>query len=86
MRGLKDGAPGCLSSKLLARSVDAHNPLKRPGEMRLLSYQAIAHGADGVMFFQWRQSREPRRCSMARRKPRGAREYSSLPRRRSAGG
>jgi len=25
--------------------------------MRLWSYQALAHGADGVMFFQWRQSR-----------------------------
>ncbi|MBA7676412.1 hypothetical protein ES703_84653 [subsurface metagenome] len=25
--------------------------------MRLWSYQAIAHGADGMMFFQWRQSR-----------------------------
>jgi beta-galactosidase len=25
--------------------------------MRALSYQAIARGADGVMFFQWRQSR-----------------------------
>src|SRR5256886_17151243 len=25
--------------------------------MRLWSYQAVARGADGVMFFQWRQSR-----------------------------
>src|SRR5258708_5278035 len=25
--------------------------------MRLWSYQALARGADGVMFFQWRQSR-----------------------------
>ncbi|MEP7190812.1 MAG: beta-galactosidase trimerization domain-containing protein, partial [Roseiflexaceae bacterium] len=30
------------------------NPLKRPGQMRLLSYQAVSRGADGVMFFQWR--------------------------------
>jgi beta-galactosidase len=30
---------------------------KAPGQMRLWSYQAIARGADGVMFFQWRQSR-----------------------------
>jgi beta-galactosidase len=35
----------------------AYNPLKRPGEMRLQSYQAIAHGADSALFFQWRQSR-----------------------------
>jgi beta-galactosidase len=33
------------------------NPLKRPGDMRLQSYQAIARGADGALFFQWRQSR-----------------------------
>lgn len=33
-----------------------NNP-KRPGRMRLGSYQAIAHGADSVLFFQWRASR-----------------------------
>ncbi|MHB1295557.1 MAG: beta-galactosidase [Anaerolineae bacterium] len=29
----------------------------RPGEMRLWSYQSIAHGADGVMHFRWRTCR-----------------------------
>ncbi len=33
------------------------NATKRPGTMRLCSYQAIARGADGVMFFQWRASK-----------------------------
>ena len=33
------------------------NATKRPGVMRLISYQAIARGADGVMFFQWRASK-----------------------------
>ncbi len=33
------------------------NATKRPGVMRLCSYQAIARGADGVMFFQWRASK-----------------------------
>jgi len=33
------------------------NAVKRPGMMRLGSYQAIARGADGIMFFQWRQSK-----------------------------
>jgi beta-galactosidase len=33
------------------------NATKRPGVMRLGSYQAIARGADGIMFFQWRASR-----------------------------
>lgn len=32
------------------------NKLKRPGLMRLLSYTTLAHGADGIMFFQWRAS------------------------------
>jgi beta-galactosidase len=35
----------------------ARNVPKRPGQMRLWSYQAVARGADGVMFFQWRASR-----------------------------
>ena len=29
----------------------------RPGIMRLCSLQAVARGADGIMFFQWRQSK-----------------------------
>jgi beta-galactosidase len=33
------------------------NVAKAPGQARLWSYQAIARGADGIMFFQWRQSR-----------------------------
>ena len=33
------------------------NATKRPGEMRRWSYQAVARGADGVLFFQWRASR-----------------------------
>jgi beta-galactosidase len=34
----------------------ARNVTKRPGVMRLGSYQAIARGANGIMFFQWRAS------------------------------
>ena len=33
-----------------------YNRLKRPGEMRLLSFQAAAHGADAIQFFQMRRS------------------------------
>lgn len=33
------------------------NQLKPPGMMRALSYQAVARGADSVMFFQWRASK-----------------------------
>jgi beta-galactosidase len=34
------------------------NVSKRPGIMRLWSYQAIAHGSDAVMYFQWRASKK----------------------------
>jgi len=33
------------------------NGAKTPNQLRLWSYEALAHGADGIMFFQWRQSR-----------------------------
>ncbi len=33
------------------------NPHMRPGIIRLQSIQAVAHGADGVLYFQWRQSK-----------------------------
>lgn len=32
------------------------NAAKAPGQMRAWSYQSIARGADGILFFQWRQS------------------------------
>jgi len=35
----------------------AHMSLKRPGMHRFEAMQALAHGADGVQYFQWRQSR-----------------------------
>lgn len=41
------------------------NTTKRPGVMRLGSYQAVARGADAIMFFQWRAS------------PAGAEKYHS---------
>jgi beta-galactosidase len=34
-----------------------HNVAKAPGQMRAMCYQAIARGAAGVLFFQWRASR-----------------------------
>ncbi|GGI03534.1 beta-galactosidase [Egicoccus halophilus] len=33
------------------------NPMKSPGTMRRWSLQAVARGADAVMYFQWRASR-----------------------------
>ena len=34
------------------------NIAKRPGVMRLWSYQAVANGSDSVMYFQWRASKK----------------------------
>ncbi len=34
------------------------NAIKPPDLMRLWSYQALAHGSDSVMFFQWRASKQ----------------------------
>lgn len=57
MRGIKGGQPFVLMEQ--TPSVTnwlAYNALKRPGVMRLWSYQAMAHGADAVLFFQMRCS------------------------------
>lgn len=58
MRGLKDGAPFWLMEQTptVTASRDV-NPVRRPGIMRLWSWQAVAHGADSVLFFQMRASR-----------------------------
>ena len=57
MRGIKQGKPFALMEQ--TPSVTnwlPYNALKRPGVMRLWSYQAVAHGSDTVMFFQLRRS------------------------------
>jgi beta-galactosidase len=57
MRSLGSGRPWILMEQApSAVNWRAHNPPKPPGVMRLWSYQAIARGADAVMFFQWRAS------------------------------
>ncbi|WPP39921.1 beta-galactosidase [Paenibacillus hunanensis] len=57
MRGLKDGDPFMLMEQTPSQqNWQPYNSLKRPGVMRLWSYQAVAHGADTVMFFQLRRS------------------------------
>ncbi|MCM3702204.1 beta-galactosidase [Paenibacillus macerans] len=57
MRGLKSGAPFMLMEQTPSQqNWQPYNSLKRPGVMRLWSYQAVAHGADTVLFFQLRRS------------------------------
>lgn len=58
MRSLKGGQPWLLLEQApSAVSWRDVNVPKAPGQMRLDSFQAIAHGSDGAMFFQWRQAK-----------------------------
>jgi beta-galactosidase len=58
IRGLKDGQPFWLMEQTPSYTASREvNPLKRPGLMRLWSWQAVAHGADAVLFFQLRAGR-----------------------------
>lgn len=57
-RGLRDGQPFMLMEQTpSSQNWQEINALKRPGILRLWSYLAIAHGADTVMYFQWRRGR-----------------------------
>lgn len=58
MRGLKDGQPFWLMEQTPTMTATRDfNPVKRPGVMRLWSWQAVAHGSDSVLFFQMRHSK-----------------------------
>lgn len=57
MRGLRHGQSYWLTEQSPnQQNWQPYNKLKRPGEVRRLSYQAMAHGADTCLFFQMRQS------------------------------
>lgn len=57
-RSLKPDRPWVLMEQATsAVNWRPYNRPKRPGLMRLHSLQAVARGADGVLFFQWRASR-----------------------------
>lgn len=57
MRGLKDGQSFMLMEQTPSQqNWQPYNSLKRPGQMKNMSYQAVAHGADTVQFFQLRRS------------------------------
>ena len=58
MRSLKGGAPFLLMEQAPnVQNWQLYNAIKRPGVMRLQSFRAVAHGSDGVCFFQMRRSR-----------------------------
>src|SRR5215211_5912339 len=57
-RSLAGGTPWLLMEhSTSAVNWQPRNLAKLPGQMRRNSFQHIARGADGVMFFQWRSSR-----------------------------
>ena len=57
MRGLKGGQPFMLMEQTPSQqNWQPYNSLKRPGVMRLWSYQAIGRGADTILYFQLRRS------------------------------
>ncbi|MFJ6669828.1 beta-galactosidase [Actinosynnema sp. NPDC091369] len=58
VRGLAGGRPWLLMEhSTSAVNWQPRNIAKLPGELRRNSYAHLARGADGTLFFQWRQSR-----------------------------
>lgn len=58
MRSLGGGRSWVLMEQTTTRvNWRDRNVPKKPGQMRLWSHQAVARGADGIMFFQWRASK-----------------------------
>ncbi len=58
MRGLAEGRPWILMEQApSAVQWRGRNSPKRPGQLLLWSLARVAHGADGILQFQWRQSR-----------------------------
>jgi beta-galactosidase len=57
MRASKDGQSYFVAEQSPAQqNWQPYNKLKRPGEVRRIAYQGLAHGADSSLFFQMRQS------------------------------
>lgn len=57
MRGLKQKNFWVMEQQAGSGGWQVVSVAPRPGELRLWAYQAIAHGADGVLFFRWRTAR-----------------------------
>ncbi len=57
MRGLKDKPFWVMEQQGGPTGNAVVNATPRPGEIPFWSWQAIAHGADGIVFFRWRTAR-----------------------------
>ena len=79
MRSLRGGQPWLLMEQTTRRTVHCVvNVAKTPGQLRVGSYQALARGSDGVMFFQWRQSKGGAELMQSAMVPQGAPELSTI--------
>jgi len=57
MRGLKGKSFWVTEEQSGPSGWQCVDPTPYPGEIRLWTYQAIAHGAEGILYFRWRTSR-----------------------------
>jgi beta-galactosidase len=57
MRGLKKGNFWVMEQQAGPTGWEIIGDTPKPGELRLWAYQAIAHGADGLVYFRWRTCR-----------------------------
>jgi beta-galactosidase len=57
MRGLKRKNFWVMEQQAGPAGWDIVGVTPRPGELRLWAYQAVAHGADAILFFRWRTPR-----------------------------
>ena len=57
MRGLKSKNIWVMEQQAGSGGWEMISVAPRPGELRLWAYQAIAHGADAILFFRWRTAR-----------------------------
>jgi beta-galactosidase len=57
MRGLKGKSFWMMEQQSGSGGWQTAGMTPRPGEMRLWTYQAIAHGAEGMVYFRWRTAR-----------------------------
>jgi beta-galactosidase len=57
MRGLKGQTFWLMEQQAGSGGWQEVGMMPRPGEMRLWTYQAIAHGAEAIVYFRWRTSR-----------------------------
>ncbi len=57
MRGVKGKNFWVMEQQSGSGGWDTVGEAVRPGELSLWAYQAIAHGADGMIFFRWRTAR-----------------------------